>query len=742
MPAIDAGAAAAHRAWSADVKTRGLLFNSLLASAAILVIAAAAPAQPARAESFSGRLELFHTDGTGGRPDTYSYELRSRRGMYALHFARGVRIPRLERRVRLRGVRHRHGIVVKRVIGVSARSAAVVTQAKKLAVILVNFLDNTSRPYTAEEVRQIVWTNPNSIRAYFSEASFGQLELGSKVNPNGDVYGYYTIPYSETNSTCPYVAWQEAALAAARSAGVDLSGYTNIMFLWPTAPCGWAGAAYVGGSYTYINGSLASANQLTAAHELGHNFGLYHAHALVCHDAAGNTIAYNPDESYCQLREYGDPYDVMGSGWHYQFNNYFKGVLGWWPANAVVTAAQTGTYLLQPEETLGGGVQVLRVVKQTYASGEHQYYYLEFRQPSFFDDWSTKRFAAPEWVEEGVTVRLAGEFSSATGSDLLNMNPTVVPETNPEFEWYAPLRPGKTYTDPTTGVAITANSFSALGASVTVSFPATSTPPTVSVTTPANGATTSGTVAISANASDSAGVSSVALAVDGSTKATLTTAPYSTSWNTATVANGTHTITATAKDAAGHSASATVSVTVANTNIDTTPPTVPSGLSVKALSASQIALSWNASSDDGAVTGYEILRNRTLLATVSGTRFVDSGLSVATAYGYQVRARDAAGNTSALTGAVKATTASTKISGAISGWVTGAASGLALNGAKVTATLGGHSWSTNTNSQGFFLISNLAAGTYSVSIAESGYVTQTAALAVLANLATIDSAAL
>jgi hypothetical protein len=725
-------------------KRRGLLRAWLLAGVVILPVAAVAPAQAAAKHTFSGRLELFHTDGKAGHSDTYTYVLRTRRGRYALRFARGVHVPRAESKVRLRGSKRGRRIRVKRVLDVSAHAAALVTQAKKLAVILVNFQDNPSQPYTPEQVRQIIWTGERSVRAYYNEASFGQLELGSKLNPNGDVYGYYTIPYNETNSACSYTTWGEAAMAQAKSAGVDLSGYTNIMFLWPEAPCGWAGAAYLGGMYSYMNGSLGSSERLLAAHELGHNLGLRHAHALSCHDAAGNAIPYNPDESDCRLEEYGDIYDRMGSGPHYQLNNYFKGVLGWWPASAVQTATTTGTYLLQPEETLGGGVQALRVIKQTYSNGSHQYYYLEFRQPSFFDNWSVIR--GTEWVEQGVTVRLGGEFSEATGSELLNMNPKVVPETNPEFWWFAALMPGETYTDPTSGVAITTNSTSASGASVTVAFPGSgaldTAPPTVTITSPANGATASGSVAIAASASDELGVASVGLAVDGTTLATRTVSPYSASWNTTAVANGTHTITATATDSAGNSASTSVSVNVYNATVDTTPPKTPSGLSVKALSATQTALSWSPSSDNVAVTGYDIFRSGIFLATVTSTHFLDSGLGTATAYGYQIRARDGAGNTSALTGTVKTNTTPTKTTGALAGWVTAASSGLALNGATVTATLNGHSWGAKTNASGFYLLSNLAPGTYTASTAEHGYKTQTTTLAVIANTATIDSSAL
>jgi poly(hydroxyalkanoate) depolymerase family esterase len=96
------------------------------------------------------------------------------------------------------------------------------------------------------------------------------------------------------------------------------------------------------------------------------------------------------------------------------------------------------------------------------------------------------------------------------------------------------------------------------------------TPPTVSLTAPANGATVSGTITLSANASDNVGVSRVELSVDGSLVGTANASPYQVSWNTATVGNGGHTVTAKAFDAAGNSATSSASVTVSNAGGTTT----------------------------------------------------------------------------------------------------------------------------------------------------------------------------
>src|SRR5579884_113050 len=91
-----------------------------------------------------------------------------------------------------------------------------------------------------------------------------------------------------------------------------------------------------------------------------------------------------------------------------------------------------------------------------------------------------------------------------------------------------------------------------------------STPPTVSINSPASGATVSGTVTIQASASDSVGIASVSFYLDNTALCTVTLAPFNCAWNTSGAASGTHTIMATARDTAGNSASATISVSLAS----------------------------------------------------------------------------------------------------------------------------------------------------------------------------------
>lgn len=89
---------------------------------------------------------------------------------------------------------------------------------------------------------------------------------------------------------------------------------------------------------------------------------------------------------------------------------------------------------------------------------------------------------------------------------------------------------------------------------------------------------------------------------------------------------------------------------------DVTAPSVPTSLTATAVSSSQIDLSWTASTDDVAVTGYRIYRDNNLVTTIAGVSYSDTGLSASTLYEYVVSAIDAASNESIRSATSSATT--------------------------------------------------------------------------------------
>ncbi len=95
---------------------------------------------------------------------------------------------------------------------------------------------------------------------------------------------------------------------------------------------------------------------------------------------------------------------------------------------------------------------------------------------------------------------------------------------------------------------------------------------------------------------------------------------------------------------------------------DTTPPSTPTGVTAKP-GVTTVALSWAASTDDTAVSGYKIYRDGNLVATTTTTSYIDTGLTPLTPYSYTIVAIDAAGNVSPQSAAVSATTTSGTSSG-------------------------------------------------------------------------------
>ncbi|MEU3168876.1 discoidin domain-containing protein [Streptosporangium sp. NPDC006930] len=80
---------------------------------------------------------------------------------------------------------------------------------------------------------------------------------------------------------------------------------------------------------------------------------------------------------------------------------------------------------------------------------------------------------------------------------------------------------------------------------------------------------------------------------------------------------------------------------------DTTPPSTPSNLAHTEPGSGQIRLTWNASTDNVGVTGYDVYANNALRASVAGNVLTYTDTQPATAtVSYHVKAKDAAGNQS------------------------------------------------------------------------------------------------
>ena len=180
--------------------------------------------------------------------------------------------------------------------------------------------------------------------------------------------------------------------------------------------------------------------------------------------------------------------------------------------------------------------------------------------------------------------------------------------------------------------------------------------------------TTQSTTNLSWNAStDNVGVTGYDV-YQGST--VIATVSSTTRQVTGLTPSTSYTFSVKAKDAAGNvsSASNTVNVTTLAPP-DTTAPSVPTNLVANGTTQTTTNLSWNASTDNVGVTGYDVYQGSTVIASVSGTTRQVTGLTANTAYSFRVKAKDAAGNISGYSNIANVTTlpnATTGCSGGIS----------------------------------------------------------------------------
>jgi hypothetical protein len=191
----------------------------------------------------------------------------------------------------------------------------------------------------------------------------------------------------------------------------------------------------------------------------------------------------------------------------------------------------------------------------------------------------------------------------------------------------------------------------ALGASTSG---ADTTPPSLSFSVPTAGATVSGAISVQVVAGDDTGVASVSLIVDSMPLGTDTSGPYAFSWDTKTAVNGTHTLTATATDLAGNTASTQITLTVNNVP-DTTAPTITITSPADGATANNmVSVNVNASDNVGVVK-VNLYVDGTLTATSTTAPFTtkwNARKAAAGSHTLQCTVVDAAGNVGTSNGVV------------------------------------------------------------------------------------------
>lgn len=326
---------------------------------------------------------------------------------------------------------------------VATAAAAATPVTKRLAVILVNFASNPVQPYTPAYATGVFFTNTSSIAAFFNEDSYGKLAL------TGDVSGWFTIDYN--TAVCDTAAIQTKADAAATAAGVVLSNYNHVTYVFPHLDaCSFAGRAELPGTRSWINTISTTSPKIhdwVVSHELGHNFGAHHANSYSC-TTGGVRVSLSATAADCTSTEYGDPHTVMGA-WNpiakYPTDHAWHRVqMGFMGTAERRDVTASGLYTLGAANFATSAPKSLRI-NRTGSTATRRWFELEFRQPGTLFDG----FASTAPVVNGVSIRLVADDSRRIQSWLLDATPSTTSFAD------AALAVGQTFTDPLSKIAIT-----------------------------------------------------------------------------------------------------------------------------------------------------------------------------------------------------------------------------------------------------------------------------------------------
>lgn len=298
------------------------------------------------------------------------------------------------------------------------------TGVRSLLYMRLAFPESNREPQTETAAYDMM----RQVNDWFVENSFGNLYIVTTVTP------LIVLPRTE--------AWYTAgtggdefdvradAQAIARQMGYDTNSYDLDIVVYTGGPGGFGGLGYVGGKGSWLKSITVG----VACHELGHNFGVWHANYW---NTSGASVIGAGSNS-----EYGNSYDTMGSAsaGDLHFNANFKAQLNWLPAQSFVhNVTASGMYRIfafdQPRLDPANRY-ALRIAKDS-----DREYWAEFRQ---------KSLSSNKWTKDGILLNWSPWVQSANGTHLLDTTPG-----SPDDKTDAAVVIGRTYSDLESGIHLT-----------------------------------------------------------------------------------------------------------------------------------------------------------------------------------------------------------------------------------------------------------------------------------------------
>lgn len=351
----------------------------------------------------------------------------------------------------------------------AAASGCSTLGTQNVAVLLVNMPSHTlPSNVTPSLVQSAIFGPGTTLNTYWNEVSYGAVSV------TGAVFGPFKLDADYACSDLDNI--RNAAFRAA-DATVNLGSYSRIFIIMPPNGTCAIGVGDVGcgplysaraGAFTaavawmradYLTSSAAIVS--LAAHEGGHNLGLYHSGT-----ADYGTVTLGAPSDPGTFSQYGDLFSAMGASWsvngtfgigHYAAEQKQK--LGWLGSGKLRTVTGPGTFTVQPYESSASAVQALRIQR----GDTGQWLWLEYRQPQGGYDpnlnlWSTTAFS-------GAIVRQEDPAGSGF-TRLLDFNPGALPN---DFS-RSPFLPGSSWKDPYSSLSLKVESASGAGLTVTAAY--------------------------------------------------------------------------------------------------------------------------------------------------------------------------------------------------------------------------------------------------------------------------------
>jgi hypothetical protein len=298
---------------------------------------------------------------------------------------------------------------------------------KSVLYIRVNFPDDLTEPLSETAAAAAM----NGVNSFYTENSYDLTSLTATITP------VITLPQTKAYYSGDPGLLLNDARAWAKKAGFVTANYDrDIVALTSVPGYNWGGLAFVGGKGVW----LQSYGVGVTAHELGHNYGLWHANFW---DTTTNFSVVGPGANL----EYGNIYDTMGpaAAGNALFNAVHKNILDWLKADAVQTITTNGVYRIYPFDVPASARVAGRMYAAALRKDSLRDYWLEFRT----------KYTVNPWAENGLFLNWTPWDESNGGAQLIDTTPGSPDASDASSRSDAAVTIGRTYNDDVAGVHIT-----------------------------------------------------------------------------------------------------------------------------------------------------------------------------------------------------------------------------------------------------------------------------------------------